>query len=65
VRNCATVQRFAPLLIDDMDVMLRKYGRCTSRNAPWTERESWEKCDLTKHISRQNKENIENFNQHS
>jgi hypothetical protein len=47
-----------------MDVVLRKYGRCTSSIAPATERQSWEKCDLTKHISRQNKENIENFIQH-
>ena len=58
------VELFALLLLDDMDVMLRKYGRCTSSIAPGTERQSWEKCDLTKHISRQNKENIENFNQH-
>jgi hypothetical protein len=47
-----------------MDVVLRKYGRCTSSIAPGTERQSWKKCDLTKHISRQNKENIENFIQH-
>ena len=61
---CATVQRFALLLIDGMDVVLRKYGLCTSSIAPATECQSWEKCDLTKHISRQNKENIENFIQH-
>ena len=45
-----------------MDVVLRKYGRCTSRIAPRTERQTWKKCDLAKHISRQNKENDENFN---
>ena len=58
-------QTLAPLLIDGMDIMLRKYGLCTSSIAPGTEHQSWEKCDLTKHISRQNKENIENFIQHS
>jgi len=56
--------RFAPLLIDGMDILLRKYGLCTSSIAPGTEHQKWEKCDLTKHISRQNKENIENFIQH-
>ena len=50
--------------IDGMDVVLQKYGRCTSSIAPRTERQSREKCGLTKHISRQNKENIENFHQH-
>ena len=53
-----------PLLIDHLNSMFRTYGRCTSSIAPRTERQSWEKCDLTKHISRQNKETIENFNQH-
>jgi hypothetical protein len=58
------VELFAPLLIDHMDVMFRKYGRCASSNAPRTERQSWKKCDLKRHISRQNKENIENLIQH-
>ena len=36
---CATVQRFAPLPIDGMDIMLRKYGLCTSSIAPRTKRQ--------------------------
>ena len=65
VQPYAVRTTIVPLFIDHMNSMIREYGLCTRKIAPRTERQSWGKCDLTKRISRKNKENMETLIQHS